>query len=337
MNILNTTRWQQSSERPSLLIYCLILSICFHLLGIMIIPLFESSEETLLQQRPTIVRLIDKPPVNKEKPVQKDVSTYEIDPLPVQPEPPLPVESPRKADKNQKVVIEQAPEGKDVRDQTTATAKPRPQKAIIPPKTPPQPTRTAEKKLLKTEKADIQPTLEAEKRSKTSESVSALPRDIKQSPPVPPPVLTPEQLRPDTNTLDQIASDSTADRNRIKERSDVKVGDTIWLNLQDDLLVSFFRRFHDQVERVWNYPTEAATQGIEGILELWIIVDKNGELLDVDLRQSSGSDILDFEAIQAVYRAAPFGPLTRHYPHEKLNIRAHFRYSIVGKYIYGRQ
>ena len=77
--------------------------------------------------------------------------------------------------------------------------------------------------------------------------------------------------------------------------------------------------------------------GVEGTLELLITVDKQGELLDVDLRRSSGSDILDFEAIQAVYRAAPFGPLTKHYPHEKLHIRANFRYSIVGKYIYGNQ
>jgi len=69
---------------------------------------------------------------------------------------------------------------------------------------------------------------------------------------------------------------------------------------------------------------------------LLIIVDQKGELIDVDLMQSSGSGLLDFEALQAVYRAAPFGPLTKHYPHEKLNIRAYFSYRISGQYIYGR-
>ncbi|MDA3904019.1 MAG: TonB C-terminal domain-containing protein, partial [Desulfuromusa sp.] len=67
-----------------------------------------------------------------------------------------------------------------------------------------------------------------------------------------------------------------------------------------------------------------------------IIVNQKGELIDVIPMHTSGSDLLDFEAIQAVYRAAPFGPLTKHYPHEKLKIRAYFSYRISGQYIYGR-
>jgi protein TonB len=102
------------------------------------------------------------------------------------------------------------------------------------------------------------------------------------------------------------------------------------------MLVSFFRRFHDQVELVWNYPAVAARNGIEGILELLIIVDRKGELIDVDLLHSSGSDILDYEAIQAIYRAAPFGPLTKHYPHPQLKMHVYFRYTLGGKSIYGQ-
>ena len=102
------------------------------------------------------------------------------------------------------------------------------------------------------------------------------------------------------------------------------------------MLISFFRRFRNQIEGVWNYPSEAVQHGIEGILLLKITVARNGELLDVDLLRSSGSDILDYEAIQAIYRAAPFGPLPKYYPHPDLKINAHFRYQITGKYIYGR-
>ena len=144
---------------------------------------------------------------------------------------------------------------------------------------------------------------------------------------------------PDAGALARIAGGSNgtgSERDRIKERDNVEIGDTIWLDLQHNLLVSFFRRFHDRVERVWNYPREAAENGIEGTLEMLIIVNREGELVDVYPTRSSGSDILDFEAIQAVYRAAPFGPLTRHYPHDQLKIRAHFRYSIIGRAIYGR-
>lgn len=151
-----------------------------------------------------------------------------------------------------------------------------------------------------------------------------------------PPRLTREQLFPTPSRLAEIAEGQQAERDRTREREDVEIGDEIWLNLQHDRLVSFFRRFHDRVERVWNYPAEAAMNGIDGTLELLIIVSKDGELIDVDLRRTSGSDLLDFEAIQAVYRAAPFGPLGRHYPHDQLRIRAYFQYRLSGRYIFGR-
>jgi protein TonB len=150
------------------------------------------------------------------------------------------------------------------------------------------------------------------------------------------PRLTREQLFPSPSKLAEIAAGQQEQRDRNRERDDVEIGEEIWLNLQHDRLVSFFRRFHDRVERVWNYPTEAALNGIDGTLELLIIVSKEGELIDVDLRQTSGSELLDFEAIQAVYRAAPFGPLGRHYPHDQLRIRAYFEYRLTGRYIYGR-
>ncbi len=121
-----------------------------------------------------------------------------------------------------------------------------------------------------------------------------------------------------------------------KRRDDVEIGDEVWLNLEHDLLTSFFRRFRNQIEGVWNYPSKAVANGIEGVLLLKITVDPEGELLDVDLLNSSGSGLLDYEAIQAVYRGAPFGPLPRQYPHQNLKIYAHFSYQISNKFIYGR-
>ena len=331
MNFLKTSRRRPPDNRSRLFIYCLLLSIGLHLLIIILLPLYNNDETMKLQQQPTFVQLVDRPVLEK-KPVDEKPREYEIDQLPRQPEPPQPVESPRKAEKSQKVIKEQAPEGKDVRDQFKAPQK---QENLT---TVPQPaTRVPALKQPPQKNIDLAPAQQrkAQPPQKTEPVNAQEKAEQKPAPPVP--MLTPEQLLPDASTLDQIASGSSADRNRIKERKNVEIGDTVWLNLQNDLLVSFFRRFQDQVERVWNYPKEAAMAGVEGTLELLITVDKQGELLDVDLRRSSGSDILDFEAIQAVYRAAPFGPLSKYYPHEKLHIRANFRYSIVGKYIYGKQ
>ncbi len=128
-------------------------------------------------------------------------------------------------------------------------------------------------------------------------------------------------------------------QNRIKDRPEVALeDDAVWLNLQkmDNKLLSFFRRFHDRVEAVWNYPVEASSRGVEGTLLVKILINKKGELLDVLPLESSGSDILDYEAITAVYRAAPFGPLPSYYEHEQLKIYAHFQYSLVRRMIYGR-
>ncbi|PLX91101.1 MAG: hypothetical protein C0619_08165 [Desulfuromonas sp.] len=140
------------------------------------------------------------------------------------------------------------------------------------------------------------------------------------------------QLSPDT--LNRIAREER--RERIKKREDILAGDEIYLNLQHDYLISFFKRFSNRIEAVWNYPVQAAQRGEEGVLLLKITIDRKGELLDVDLQESSGSDDLDFEAIQAVYRAAPFGPVTSHWPHEQMKIYAHFQYTLANRYIYGR-
>lgn len=333
MDSLPSPKLQRSNNHSSrLLIYCLLGSLTLHVLMVVALTIFSSSPPVNIAQQPTIVRLIDRPKTS-EQPQSEKPAEFEIDQQPQLPVPQEPVESFRKAERDQRVIKEEAPRGEDVRDQSVAkpSAQQRPQP--IPPTTPRQPAPATKSTSKIPQDRSLAPD-ENKKSPMPSPSAPAPQLTPEASPPLP--LLTPEQLRPDLSTLDQIARGETSDRERVKQRDDVDIGDTIWLNLQHDLLVSFFRRFHDQIERVWNYPPEAAQAGIEGTLELLIVVNKQGELLDVDLRQSSGSDILDFEAIQAVYRAAPFGPLGKHYPHEQLNIRAHFRYTIVGKYIYGR-
>jgi protein TonB len=131
--------------------------------------------------------------------------------------------------------------------------------------------------------------------------------------------------------------DRQQQKQRAKDRPEIELkDDEVWLNLrQDEKLISFFRRFSDRVEAVWNYPVEASSRGIEGTLLIKIIVNKKGELLDAFPLESSGSDILDYEAITAVYRAAPFGDLPSYYQHDQLKIYAHFQYNLSRRMIYG--
>ncbi len=314
-------------SRPGRSSRCFALSILFsvllHVAVVLLLPLVPDRPVDSNRQ-PTIVKLVDlkdlpviRPDNRQDKPAE-----YEIDQTPPAEKPLTPVESQRKAAFDQQVEKETTLKGEDVRDQSkaavqqeklpspTATPKARPEQSPSQQRVDRPAPQTQPEPLAKTAEPGDKPIL---------------------------PELTTEQLLPSQETLSRIVQGSGSETDRVKQRDDVEIGDTVWLNLQNDLLVSFFRRFHTQIEMVWNYPPEALEKNEQGTLLLEIIVDKRGELIDVLPRKSSGSDILDYEAIQAVYRAAPFGELTSHYPHEQLKIMAYFSYRLGGKYIYGKR
>jgi len=276
----------------------------------------RESNLTAKQQKPTIVQLVDNP----KRPLIKE---YELDQRPTQPTPEPPLESSRLAEQNQKVDKETAPKGDDVRDQTPKPASNRPAQAV------------AAKNLSKAQK-------QKQKKTTTRKPTEQTRHPVKKAGKLPaertPQLPSLEQLTQlSTDTLSRISSKEQAAQQRIKERADIETGDTVWLNLKRGLLISFFRRFRNQIEGVWNYPRVAIENEMQGTLLLKITVDTEGELIDVDLLKSSGHETLDYEAIQAVYRAAPFGPLGKHYPHPELKIMANFRYQLSGKFIYGKR
>lgn len=316
-------------RRTAVIVLFILLSLLAHLLLIQFLPLPEPTPGPASR---TPIELVEYPaPVTPPEEEQQQPD-YEIDQMPILPEPDEPVQSHRRAEQDQQVEKEQAPEGDDVRDQTrlpVAEAAP-----VTEPAAPLLPEPPTTDPPVSSEPTPQEQRIERVQTEKQEPS-TATPKDPEEVQPEPP-QLTREQLFPSHDTMRRIVEGRAGEQERRKEREDVEVGETVWLNLQNDRLVSFFRRLHDRIDRVWNYPAEAAQNGIEGTLELLIIVSRDGELIDVDLKQTSGSDILDFEAIQAVYRAAPFGPLGRHYPHDELRIRAHFRYRISGRYIFGR-
>lgn len=115
---------------------------------------------------------------------------------------------------------------------------------------------------------------------------------------------------------------------RRKAREGVEKGDTVWLDTEQDLLISFFKRFRTNIYNVWNYPERARLREEEGQCLLRIVVSREGTIDDVQLLESSGSRDLDEEAIRAIRKGQPYGPLPNAYPHPKLNIMAYFRYNL---------
>lgn len=318
MDISNRSTTNKSKDRPALLIASFLLSILLHLLLASLLPWDDLKEAQTLnpQQQPTIVKLVDKPSPTELK-------QYELDQKPLKPAPEPPPESSRLAENNQHVPKEMAPKGDDSRDQAAKPA------ALPSPAQPPKQPTAIDRRPAPPKKVEQTPTTSP--KLPTTETAQR-PKHEEQ------PLPSLEQLTQLTpSTLGRIIRKEQAAQERIKERNDLETGDTVWLNLERGNLISFFRRFHNQIEGVWNYPREAIEKEQQGTLLLKIIVDREGELIDVELLRSSGSDALDFEAIQAVYRGAPFGPLGKHYPHPELKIMAHFRYQLTGKFIYGEK
>lgn len=70
----------------------------------------------------------------------------------------------------------------------------------------------------------------------------------------------------------------------------------------------YMREWIDRVERVGNlnYPDQARREKLSGTLILDVVINADGELIETDLRQSSGHQILDDAAKRIVKLAAPF-------------------------------
>lgn len=107
---------------------------------------------------------------------------------------------------------------------------------------------------------------------------------------------------------------------------DLEEGTTRFLNTDDIQFGSFLRRFETAVYGVWRYPQEAALKGIEGVTPVKITFNRNGEIVKVQLLESSGSRILDDEVFRTLRLIGPMGNLPRAYGKDEFNLIAFFQY-----------
>ena len=107
---------------------------------------------------------------------------------------------------------------------------------------------------------------------------------------------------------------------------DVDEGTTRFLNTDDIQFGSFLRRFETAVYGVWRYPQEAALKGIEGTTPVKITFNKKGDIVRVQLLESSGSRILDDEVFRTLRLIGPMGALPKSYGKDEFNLIAFFQY-----------
>lgn len=291
----------QNRTQQNLLLGFLIISLLIHLLLV-----FLSRQLTLF------------PKSTEPERVVVQMRSRELD-IPIRPELDKPREKPaeRLAEKNQVVEEEMAPKGDSTDDMRPDSAAP-PVQQSQPKMMAPQPEKTEPKAEAKPQ-GTRPTTAQREEATEQTEKAQETPT-TEQTQPV-----------PDLNSLLQLPQTTVArleDQWRQKYRKNVKDGDAVWLDSEQDLLSSFFRRLRNGIYNVWNYPASAARAGQEGACLLEMTFLKDGTIKSVKLLESSGTSILDKAAIAAVRKGGPYGSLPRTFDKDQLKIMAFFRYDL---------
>ena len=106
-------------------------------------------------------------------------------------------------------------------------------------------------------------------------------------------------------------------------------GDPIPLDTVEPKYQDYFNKVRDRIKANWVYPRQAGERNIEGELLIEFHIAKDGRLEFIELRHSSGTQILDDAALTAVKLAQPFPPVPDDIAKRSLAINGQFKYQIV--------
>ncbi|MDQ7781789.1 MAG: energy transducer TonB [Desulfomonilaceae bacterium] len=98
------------------------------------------------------------------------------------------------------------------------------------------------------------------------------------------------------------------------------------INTRDNKFFSYLNHLKTKIQGVWVYPSSAARAGIGGTLTIEFVVERSGNLVLVNLLDSSGHAILDESAMRAIKAAAPYFPFPSRLTAKRIRIRANFHY-----------
>jgi protein TonB len=119
------------------------------------------------------------------------------------------------------------------------------------------------------------------------------------------------------------------DRNRRMQAQSQAHGsadEVVDINTKSAQFGDYFSRVKQRITWSWIYPQQAKNEGLSGNVDVIFTISREGKVIDVRITRSSGVPVLDQEAVAAVRKAAPFGPLPDDWQPAKMIIRSTFEY-----------
>ena len=92
-------------------------------------------------------------------------------------------------------------------------------------------------------------------------------------------------------------------------------------------LTALVQEFRKQILKKKIYPVAARKKGQQGVVHVLIELDKEGNLVELQVTQSSGYKVLDKSAISLIKRATPF----KHGADQSITIEMPIKYSLVNQ------
>jgi len=141
------------------------------------------------------------------------------------------------------------------------------------------------------------------------------------------------RLQPERRTLPQLGRVPLLSGDDLEKYAQVGSSDqqgssngAVSLDTKEIKYLSYFAHIKRRIERAWSYPPEAISKGLQDQLHLKIVVRNDGQVTIVELLRSSGYNVLDKEAWDAVASAGPFRAFPPTIPDDELQITARFTY-----------
>lgn len=129
-------------------------------------------------------------------------------------------------------------------------------------------------------------------------------------------------------TLTACAAETKQPEAKVEKKSEKKVEvegkETVPLETKDYRYASYFAHVKRKIQLAWRWPEEA--RKYTGAVILNFVLRQDGTLVRVELLDSSGHQVLDDAAMEAVKKAAPFNSFPPAIKRELLPIKGRFVY-----------